>query len=343
MAKQYSEELVYHCHRCHEEITFEGSPRIYHNLAGTVHLCKDEDKEAYREYCELIRQYYNDDKKLYNGRDFWKWRQDLRQQQLGEHQQSATVYFCYACCREITFHGSRIRYNLDGIPHTCIEEDVEHYRQYRNLIRRYHDNDERLYSGQEYWKFRRDLEEQYQNAARERNKRVAEEEQQQQQQRRAAEDEQRRKAAADEQRRKAAADEQRRKAAADEQRRKAAADEQQRRKRAANEKRRATRERKKRAAEEEAWRRAAQEQQRRRAAEERKKRRRVSPESQALKVLGLTRNVLRLALQEKLTAIKHAFRQLALKFHPDKGGTCAQFKEINDAYEYLINMVGGSC
>ncbi|MFY9794654.1 MAG: DnaJ domain-containing protein [Candidatus Nitrosopolaris sp.] len=316
MAKQYSEELVYHCHRCHEEITFEGSPRIYHNLAGTVHLCKDEDKEAYREYCELIRQYYNDDKKLYNGRDFWKWRQDLRQQQLGEHQQSATVYFCYACCREITFHGSRIRYNLDGIPHTCIEEDVEHYRQYRNLIRRYHDNDERLYSGQEYWKFRRDLEEQYQNAARERNKRVAEEEQQQQQQRRAAEDEQRRKAAADEQ---------------------------QRRKRAANEKRRATRERKKRAAEEEAWRRAAQEQQRRRAAEERKKRRRVSPESQALKVLGLTRNVLRLALQEKLTAIKHAFRQLALKFHPDKGGTCAQFKEINDAYEYLINMVGGSC
>ncbi|MGB8935831.1 MAG: DnaJ domain-containing protein [Candidatus Nitrosopolaris sp.] len=323
MAKQYSEEfaLVYHCHRCHEEITFEGSPRIYHNLAGTVHLCKDEDKEAYREYCELVRQYYNDDKKLYNGRDFWKWRQDLRQQQLGEHQQSATVYFCYACCREITFHGSRIRYNLDGIPHTCIEEDVEHYRQYRNLIRRYHDNDERLYSGQEYWKFRRDLEEQYQNAARERNKRVAEEEQQ----------------------RRAAEDEQRRKAAADEQRRKAAADEQQRRKRAANEKRRATRERKKRAAEEEAWRRAAQEQQRRRAAEERKKRRRVSPESQALKVLGLTRNVLRLALQEKLTAIKHAFRQLALKFHPDKGGTCAQFKEINDAYEYLINIVGGSC
>jgi DnaJ-class molecular chaperone len=53
--------------------------------------------------------------------------------------------------------------------------------------------------------------------------------------------------------------------------------------------------------------------------------------------------VLRLALQEKLTAIKHAFRQLALKFHPDKGGTCAQFKEINDAYEYLINIVGGSC
>ena len=179
MAKQYSEELVYHCHRCHEEITFEGSPRIYHNLAGTVHLCKDEDKEAYREYCEPIRQYYNDDKKLYNGRDFWKWRQDLRQQQLGEHQQSATVYFCYACCREITFQiccyacSSRIRYNLDGIPHTCIEEDVEHYRQYRNLIRRYHDNDERLYSGQEYWKFRRDLEEQYQNATRERNKRVA--------------------------------------------------------------------------------------------------------------------------------------------------------------------------
>ena len=46
-----------------------------------------------------------------------------------------------------------------------------------------------------------------------------------------------------------------------------------------------------------------------------------SPENQALKVLGLTRDVLRLAYQEKLAAIKHAFRELALKFHPDKGGT----------------------
>src|SRR5207253_940011 len=33
--------------------------------------------------------------------------------------------------------------------------------------------------------------------------------------------------------------------------------------------------------------------------------------------------------------IKKAFRQAAVKHHPDRGGDEAQFKEINEAYEVL--------
>ena len=136
----------------------------------------------------------------------------------------------------------------------------------------------------------------------------------------------------EEDQKKQAEEEQRRKAAAEEEQRRVA---QEQRKRAANKKRRTTRERNKRAAEE---RKRQAEEERQRRAQRRKPR--SSRESQALKVLGLTRDVLRLAYQEKLAVIKHAFRELALKFHPDKGGTCAQFREITEAYEYLCSKVG---
>jgi membrane protein involved in colicin uptake len=136
----------------------------------------------------------------------------------------------------------------------------------------------------------------------------------------------------EEEQKRQAAEEQRHKAETEEEQRRVA---QEQRKRAANEKRRATRERNKRA-KEERKRQAAEEQQRHAKG---RKARGSSPENQALKVLGLTRDVLRLEYQEKLAAIKHAFRELALKFHPDKGGTCTQFREITEAYEYLRSKV----
>ena len=34
-------------------------------------------------------------------------------------------------------------------------------------------------------------------------------------------------------------------------------------------------------------------------------------------------------------SIKSAYRKLAMRYHPDKGGNEAKFKEINQAYEVL--------
>ncbi len=35
--------------------------------------------------------------------------------------------------------------------------------------------------------------------------------------------------------------------------------------------------------------------------------------------------------------IKKAYRNLAMKYHPDKGGDAEKFKEIDEAYKFLIN------
>ena len=37
-----------------------------------------------------------------------------------------------------------------------------------------------------------------------------------------------------------------------------------------------------------------------------------------------------------LEEIKRAYRSLALKFHPDRGGNEEHMKVINEAYEYLV-------
>lgn len=47
-------------------------------------------------------------------------------------------------------------------------------------------------------------------------------------------------------------------------------------------------------------------------------------------VLGVSKNA-----SDK--EIKSAFRKLAQKYHPDRGGDEAKFKEISEAYETLSN------
>ena len=40
---------------------------------------------------------------------------------------------------------------------------------------------------------------------------------------------------------------------------------------------------------------------------------------------------------ETISDIKKHFRELSKKYHPDKGGTDEQFRELYNEYEYLIN------
>jgi len=51
-------------------------------------------------------------------------------------------------------------------------------------------------------------------------------------------------------------------------------------------------------------------------------------------VLGVSRN----ASQEE---VKKAYKKLAMKHHPDRGGDEAKFKEISEAYERIINPKAG--
>ena len=41
------------------------------------------------------------------------------------------AYFCYTCSEEVTFRGTRIRYNLDGSLHLCKADDKVAYEKYR--------------------------------------------------------------------------------------------------------------------------------------------------------------------------------------------------------------------
>jgi len=44
------------------------------------------------------------------------------------------AYFCYTCFEEVTFRGTRVRYNLDGSTHLCKAEDKLAYEKYREYI-----------------------------------------------------------------------------------------------------------------------------------------------------------------------------------------------------------------
>ena len=46
-------------------------------------------------------------------------------------------------------------------------------------------------------------------------------------------------------------------------------------------------------------------------------------------------SILGLTTSASLTDIKQAYRKLAIKYHPDKGGDSFQFQQINQAYEQL--------
>lgn len=53
-----------------------------------------------------------------------------------------------------------------------------------------------------------------------------------------------------------------------------------------------------------------------------------SQETELYDVLGLTK-------EASSEDIKKAFRKLAVKYHPDRGGDAEKFKEINAAHEVL--------
>lgn len=47
-------------------------------------------------------------------------------------------------------------------------------------------------------------------------------------------------------------------------------------------------------------------------------------------------HILGLPNLSSILEVKSAYRKLALKFHPDRGGDQEKMKEINEAYEYIV-------
>src|SRR5215469_1560439 len=252
------------------------------------------------------------------------------------------AYFCYTCSEEITFHGTRIRYNLDGSLHLCKPDDKLAYEKYRDYIR--HDKTEWRLTGEDFWKWKREIYDvQRWTQSRDYYNELKEQREREQQRAAEAEAESRRKTAEAEARRRKAAEE-----AAEEQRR------EEQRKQASREKSRAARERRKQreqaeaeaaakekeARERERRRRSSSSSRRHSRSREPRPRRGVSLE-EALKIMGLTVDILRLSSKEALTVIKNRFRTLAMKFHPDRGGDANSFIAMNEAYEYLLRRYTG--
>jgi curved DNA-binding protein len=47
-------------------------------------------------------------------------------------------------------------------------------------------------------------------------------------------------------------------------------------------------------------------------------------------------HTLELPNMASISEVRRAYRKLALKYHPDRGGSEERMKEINQAYEYLM-------
>jgi hypothetical protein len=244
------------------------------------------------------------------------------------------AYFCYTCSEEVYFRGTRVRYNLDGSLHVCKPDDKLAYEKYHEYIR--HDKTGWRLTGEDFWKWKREIYDvQRWTQSRDYYNELKEQREREQQRAAEAEAEERRKVEA--QRRKAAEE------AAEEQGR------EEQRKRASREKRRAARERRKQREQAAA---KAEARKRKRQAEGRRRRRSRSSRSreprqslgrlgEALKIMGLTVDILGLSSKEAVTVIKNRFRTLAMKFHPDRGGDANKFMSMNEAYEFLLRSCTG--
>ena len=65
------------------------------------------------------------------------------------------AYSCYTCSEEVTFRGTRVRYNLDGNLHLCKPDDKLAYEIYSEYIR--HDNTGWRLTGEDFWKWKREI------------------------------------------------------------------------------------------------------------------------------------------------------------------------------------------
>ena len=205
-------------------------------------------------------------------------------------------HFCFVHSwrRNRAFHGTRIRYNLDGSLHLCKPEDKLAYEKYHEYIR--HDKTGWRLTGEDFWKWKREIYD-VQRWTQSRDYYNELKEQREREQQRAAE------AEAEERRKRAEAEAQRRRAAeeaAEAQRR------EEQRKQASREKRRAARKRRKQ--------KAAQEQARE-GGESRSRSRSRTPhddgnsyESRALWIMELTRDIFTLPFKEAEAVIKDKFR-----------------------------------
>jgi DNA-directed RNA polymerase subunit RPC12/RpoP len=57
--------------------------------------------------------------------------------------------------------------------------------------------------------------------------------------------------------------------------------------------------------------------------------------TEACQILGVGIDVIKMKFEEGYEIIRRAFRVLALKTHPDKGGTKEEFCKVNEAFELL--------
>jgi glutamate synthase domain-containing protein 2 len=209
------------------------------------------------------------------------------------------AYSCYTCSKAITFHGTRVRYNLDGSLHLCKLDDKIAYGKFHEYVTYNKAGWLWRFTGEDFWRWKKEVYDVQYQRYRSYYDRVKEQEQKTAE---AAEEARRRRV--EEERRRRAAEE-----AAEERRRRAA---EERHKKRSRRRRRSRRSRIHESYQQEKL-------------------------EQALETMGLSVDILKPESKEVLATIKDRFRTLAMKFHPDrKGGDASRFIAMNQAYEYLL-------